>query len=109
MLLLVKAERKKKSQGFAFEAGSLGSRGRGPSPFVRCAIYLPSSFLTTSRLYWFELCFPHAALVGQSSSLLCEETAGTKTGIQWGFVSSWHASIVLDGATGVLGKGFQDH
>lgn len=108
MLLLVKAERKK-SQGFAFEAGSLGSRGRGPSPFVRCAIYFPSSFLTTSRLYWFELCFPHAALVGQSSSLLCEETAGTKTGIQWGFVSSWHASIVLNGATGVLGKGFQDH
>lgn len=109
MLLLVKAERKKKSQGFAFEAGSLGSRGRGPSPFVRCAIYFPSSFLTTSRLYWFELCFPHAALVGQSSSLLCEETAGTKTGIQWGFVSSWHTDIVLDGPTGVLGKGFQDH
>lgn len=108
MLLLVKAG-KKKRQGFTFEAESLGSRGRGPSPFVRCAIYLPSSFLTTSRLYWLELSFPHAALVGQSSSLLCEETAGTKTGIQWGFVSSWHTDIVLDGPTGVLGKGFQDH
>lgn len=108
MLLLVKAG-KKKRQGFTFEAESLGSRGRGPSPFVRCAIYFPLSFLTTSRLYWLELSFPHAALVGQSSSLPCEETAGTKTGIQWAFVSSWHIGIVLDGPTGVLGKGFQDH
>lgn len=52
---------------------------------MRCAVYFLSSFLTTSRLYWLELSFPHAALVGQSFSLLCEETAGTEAGIQWGF------------------------